>query len=143
MTRQHAVVLGVGIVLAACAGAPAPRPAPVEPEPVLPPALAPAKPERAERPPPLVTKLNNGLMVAITASPPGAEAQLQLAVFTGRCSLRPASPSRDQVLIEGADPSQGRRVSSAANLGKVGEISPTRGSRRVPGNEGRRRWRPW
>jgi len=142
---QRYVVLGTGIVLAACAGAPAPPPAPIEPEPVKPTAAAPAAPvkaERPERPAPLVTKLANGLMVAITASAPGEEAQLQLAVFTGSMFVAPGlAELAAEVLVEGADPSQGRPslVQAVANLGGRAqvEIGPVTSwiSLRVPGNE--------
>ncbi|HEU4419486.1 MAG TPA: hypothetical protein VFT55_11150, partial [Planctomycetota bacterium] len=73
-TRRNTALLGTGIALAACAGAPAPQPVAAGPEMVPPTAITPAAPEKiepAERPPPLVTKLANGLLVAISASAPG------------------------------------------------------------------------
>ena len=143
--QRSAVLLGTGLVLAACVSAPAPPPAPIEPEPVAPPAVTPAAPattERAERPAALVAKLANGLMVAITSSPPGAEAQLQLAVFTGSMFVAPGvAELAIEVLVEGADPSQGRPslVQAVGNLGgRVQiEIGPVTSwiNLRVPGNE--------
>jgi hypothetical protein len=81
-------------------------------------------------------------MVAITASGPGEEAQLQLAVFTGSMFVAPGlAELAAEVIVAGADPSEGRPslVQAVANLGgKVQvEIGPVTSwiSLRVPGRE--------
>ncbi|HEU4419528.1 MAG TPA: hypothetical protein VFT55_11360, partial [Planctomycetota bacterium] len=79
---------------------------------------------------------------AISASAPGEEAQLQLAVFTGSMFTAPGlAELAVEVLVEGADPSEGRPslVQAVANLGgKVQvDIGPVTSwiSLRVPGGE--------
>ncbi len=115
--RTHPVVLAMAL-FAACGGAP-PAPVPVAPQ-------APSVAERQETvatataAAPLMAKLDNGLLVAITASPPGSEAQLQLGMFAGALLVAPGLAELSaQVLIHGADPSQGRQslVQAMAKLG--------------------------
>lgn len=145
-SRQHLWPLAACAWFAACAGGPTPGPG-AGPTTSPPRAEAPTslRPTPSAAPAPRqIVRLENGMTAVVTTVAAGRTAVLQFGISVGAAFLAPgAAELAAQVLVDGADPSQGRPSLRQTIAGMGGTLQTHIGpltswiDMRVPGN----RWR--